>query len=333
MLRNSGFRRMLAGFGALTAVCAGAAFLLDPRAGWITLGGMLAGLGGFCLHTALRYREIRRLSEYLAAVRSGGRSLDIRDNREGELSILKNDLYKLTVTLQEQSELLARDKNRLSDALADISHQLKTPLTSIRVLSELLAAGGLEEEKRRSFTRNVSGQLDRIEWLVSSLLKLSRIDAGAVQFRRERFPLSGAVRQALTPLLIPAELREQCLWIQGDEGTELTGDPAWTGEALMNVLKNCVEHTPRGGSILISWRETSLHTELRILDSGCGIGPEELPRIFERFYRGKNASPDSVGIGLAMARTILRNQNADIQVKSVLGEGTCFLLRFYKAVV
>ena len=131
MLRNSGFRRMLAGFGVLTAVCAGAAFLLDPRAGWITLGGMLAGLGGFCLHTALRYREIRRLSEYLAAVRNGGRRLDIRDNREGELSILKNDLYKLTVTLQEQSELLARDKNRLSDALADISHQLKTPLTSI----------------------------------------------------------------------------------------------------------------------------------------------------------------------------------------------------------
>lgn len=333
MLRNSAWRRMLAGFLVIAAICVGGAFRADHRAGWITLAGMTAVCGSFCLYTLQRYREIRRLLDYLAAVRGGERSLDIRDNREGEFSILKNDIYKLTVTLQEQSELLEKERNRLADALADVSHQLKTPLTSMRVMADLLGTGTLDAERHQEFSARLSGQLDRIEWLVGSLLKLSRIDAGAIHFRQEVFSLEDTVRKALAPLLIPAELREQMLWIQGDGGTTVLGDAAWTGEALVNILKNCLEHTPRGGSILLAWHDTPIHTELRILDSGCGIDPEDLPHIFERFYRGKNASPDSAGIGLAMARAILRGQNADLQVKSVPGEGACFILRFYKAIV
>lgn len=333
MLRNREFSLQLGCLLLVTAGFSTAAACLYPAAGLVTLVGMLALDGCFLAFTAGRYREIRQLCGYLASVTGGGQSLDIRDNREGELSILKNDLYKLTVKLQEQSELLKKDKKYLADAIADISHQLKTPLTSIIVLTDLLSGGGLSEEKRREFTGNIHTQLERIEWLVTSLLKLSKIDAGAVEFKREAFPVAEAVRRATAPMLIPMELREQLLTLDGGEDVEVLGDLSWTTEALLNIVKNCVEHTGIGGRIGISWLENPLHVEIAVRDSGSGIDAQDLPHIFERFYRGKNASPDSVGIGLAMAKTVLLNQNADVFVQSEADKGTLFTIKFYKAVV
>lgn len=285
------------------------------------------------IFTAWRYRELARLSAYLRRISEGDYSLDLRDNQEGELSVLKNDIYKVTLRLSEQSSLLKQDKIKLTDAIADISHQLKTPLASMMVMTDLLSDPRLNEDKRAEFTHNISVQLERIQWLVSSLLKISKIDAGAVSFKKERIPVVNLINKAVEPVLIPMDIKEQTLLIEGEDTLFLQVDLNWTAEALANILKNCVEHTPQGGKISISFIENPLFTNITIADNGSGISKEDIPHIFQRFYKGKNSSEDSVGIGLNLAHSIITAQNGDIEVKSTEGEGTQFSIKFYKQVI
>lgn len=330
-----GMRNLLLPLGGL-AVTVGTAFLcyrVTPQAGAIALIGGFASLTLYLVATYLRRREIGKLSDYLTRIRQGNYDLDIRDNREGELSILKNDLYKMTLKLSEQAELLRRDKRYLADSLADISHQLKTPLTSMMVMADLLQDAQLPAAKREEFTERIRAQLERIQWLVSSLLKMSKLDAGVVTFRLEAVPVRSLLEKAAAPLLIPIELKTQSLLYDGDSAARCRCDPHWTAEALLNILKNCMEHTPVGGHLRLSWLENPLYSEIRIEDDGEGIAREDLPHIFTRFYKGKNASEDSAGIGLAMARTILERENGLITVDSVPGRGTRFVIRLYKTVV
>jgi len=276
--------------------------------------------------------QIRRLSDYLRRICAGEHSLDIRDNVEGELSILKNEIYKVTLMLSEYNKKLQSEKLRLSEHMADISHQLKTPLTSMMVMVDLLGDEDLPPEKRREFVARLSSQLKRIEWLVSSLLKMARLDAGVVKMKRERVKMHTLIENALRPLLIPMEVKDIAYTVTGEDEM-LTCDVQWTTEAIINILKNCVEHVPEHGRIGIAARDNPLYFEIRISDNGPGISKEDLPHIFTRFYRGKNASPDSVGIGLAMARSIIKEQNGDVTVESREGRGTTFFIRLYKAVV
>ena len=333
MIRNGEFGRFtLIASGAALALCAGIAWI-SWQAALIALAGFILMLAAFAAFTHRRYRQIALLSRYLRAVAAGERGLELRDNREGELSILKNEIYKLALKLTEQSELLKKDKRYLADALSDISHQLKTPLTSMFVMVDLLSDHHLDEEKRREFTARMNQQLERIQWLMNALLKLSRIDAGAVDFRSEPVRVAELVEKAVAPLEIPMELRQITLIRSGEEEASFMGDMAWTTEAVVNILKNCMEHTPPGGHVEIRYAENPLHTELIIRDTGSGILREDLPHIFERFYRGRNAEADSVGIGLAMAKTIVQHQNGDIVVESQWGKGTTFTLKFYKRIV
>lgn len=285
------------------------------------------------LFTRWRYRELDELSRYLRQIAGGDHHLDVRDNDEGELSILKNEIYKVTRMLAEQGELLNRDKAKLTEAISDISHQLKTPLTSMTIMVDLLRDKHLSDDDRIKFTRNLHVQLERMEWLVSSLLKLSKIDAGTIQFKREKVPIKPLVEKAIEPLLIPMDIKMQRIHINGSGQVTFTGDFNWTSEALINILKNCVEHTPEGGEITISFSENALFTEITISDNGKGIPKEDLPYIFQRFYKGRTASDDSVGIGLAMASNIIKSQQGDIEVKSESGVGTTFSIKFYKQVV
>jgi signal transduction histidine kinase len=172
-----------------------------------------------------------------------------------------------------------------------------------------------------------------MEWLVSSLLKLSKIDAGTIEFKKEKVLVAPLVQKAVEPLLIPMDIKMQSLSVKGDEKTAFTGDFNWTAEALINIIKNCVEHTAEGGEISIVFSENALFTEVSISDNGKGITKEDLPYIFKRFYKGKNASDDSVGIGLAMAHSIITNQQGDIEVTSQPGVGTKFQIKFYKQVI
>lgn len=280
-------------------------------------------------HTKWRYREIEKLSEYLRQISSGHYSLDVRDNDEGELSILKSDIYKVTTILAEHSTHLQYDKTHLTQAISDISHQLKTPLTSMMVMTDLLDDPKLPTSKRLEFTNNIHVQLERLDWLVSSLLKLSKIDAGTVYFKKDRISLKKLLEEALESVLIPIDIKQQKVTLRGNEETTFIGDWHWTIEAFINILKNCVEHTPEGGKIKIRFSENVLFTEILIMDSGKGIPKEDLPYIFQRFYKGKHASEESVGIGLAMAHRIITNQGGDIEVSSELGNGTQFLVKFY----
>lgn len=279
-----------------------------------------------------RYRAIARLSNSIDRILHGQDEILFTDSREGELAILTSEVTKMTVRLREQTDALAADKVRLTDAIADISHQLRTPLTSMNLTVSLLSEDGLSDERRLRLTRDLSRSLRRIDWLIDALLKISKIDAGTVGFRSERVSVAELIRRAAAPLMIPMELRGQEILVHADS-EEYTGDMQWSVEAIGNILKNCVEHTPEGGSIEISSTENALFTEIVISDSGAGFTPGDIPHLFERFYRGKNADAASVGIGLALARTVITAQNGTVAASNGKNGGAQFTVRFYKNIV
>lgn len=330
MFRNREFQFLLGILAILSLATILIVYLIPDIAVITVIIATVLMLGSVFFFTRWRYREIEKLSSYLQEISSGNYQLDVRDNREGELSILKNNIYKVTLMLAEQGELLKKDKIHLTEAISDISHQLKTPLTSMTVMVDLLNDEKLPAEKRAEFTQNISTQLDRIDWLVSSLLKLSKIDAGTVTFKKDKIKVSELIEKAIDPLRIPIELKEQTISVTGKEEVSFLGDLNWTSEAVINILKNCIEHTPAGGTIQLSFTENVLYTELIIKDNGKGIAKEELPYLFNRFFKGKNTSEDSVGIGLAMAHSIITNQNGHLEVESEQGKGTTFRIKFYK---
>lgn len=280
----------------------------------------------FLLFTKWRYQQLERLAAYLKKINTGDYSLDVRDNTEGELSILKNEIYKATVMLQEQNNALHREKLFMKEALSDISHQLKTPLTSMFMMTDLLCDGDLPEQKRMEFTDRIRAQLERLQWLVASLLKLSKLDAGTITFHQQKVVPKELIEKACAPLIIPMELKQQKLVIETDD-ISLLCDVNWTVEALVNILKNCVEHTPVGGQIRISCSSNPLRSTISIEDEGPGIHRDDLPYIFNRFYKGKHASNDSVGIGLAMAWSIISSQGGHLEVRNNHTQGATFYVR------
>ncbi|HEX3025670.1 MAG TPA: HAMP domain-containing sensor histidine kinase [Clostridia bacterium] len=277
-------------------------------------------------------RGLNSLTEYLRRIHKGKDSLDLRDNGEGSFSILKNEIYKITVMLREQAETLKRDKTALADSIADISHQIKTPLTSLFVLEDLLTSDP-PEDARREFLIRLRQQLERIQWLISSLLKLSRLDAGAVELKRDRVLFEDLMKKAAEPLEIPADIKNQRIQVSGSPSAGFTGDLGWSAEAVSNILKNCLEHTPEGGEIQVKFEENTLFSALTITDNGEGVAPEDLPHIFSRFYRGKNASENSVGIGLAIAKAVIQAQGGEITAGSETGRGTTFEIKIYRGVI
>ncbi len=277
-----------------------------------------------------QYGQIREITQYAGKVNEGDYSLDIRDNHEGDLSILKNEIYKITTMLKRQAAALQSDKVILADSIADISHQLKTPLTSLFVLNDLLSDNPSEHDKE-IFLDRIRSQLQRIEWLVTSLLKLSKLDAGTVTMKKDDIYVNFLVEKALEHLSIPLDIKMLQVNIEGEKNAKFTGDFNWCSEGLINILKNCIEHTPEQGDLHISFEENPLYTVITIADSGPGIDQEDLPYIFNRFYKGKNSPEGHVGIGLAMAQEFIAKQGGDITVKSEKNLGSQFTIKFYKS--
>lgn len=284
----------------------------------------------FIIYSNLQMKSIRELSEYMTRVRNGERSLELRDYQEGELSILKSEVYKTTLMLTEQAELLQKDKNYLADAISDISHQLKTPLTSMGMMVDLLNDNSLSAEKRMEFMRNLNNGVERMSWLVSALLKMSKLDAGTVLFKEEIIEIDKIIENVREQLSIPMELKNQTLIVEAKNHARAILDLAWMVEAVTNIVKNCIEHTKVGGNIRVEYEETSFYTLILIKDDGEGIAKEDLPHIFERFYKGKNSSADSVGIGLALAKQIITLQKGVITVESNKGVGSLFTIKIYR---
>lgn len=326
LLRSREVQSLLLILGAIALLGAAAIALLSLPAAAIFLVCMLLAGAAVLLFTRWRYRKIDELAEYLRRVNTGDYTLDVSGYQEGELSILGSEIYKTTVMLREQNEALQTEQKNLTAALSDISHQLKTPLTSMFVMTDLLMREDLPECRRAEFTDKIRAQLTRLQWLVSSLLKLSKLEAKSVVFHKQAVSAHALIERACQPLLIPMEIKSQTLTVCAGEEA-LTCDINWTAEALLNILKNCVEHTPQGGEITVSCAQNPFYTRIAIADNGQGIDKADLPHIFDRFYRGKNASDDSVGIGLAMANAIIKGQGGIIHVKSEQGKGTSFVIQ------
>lgn len=299
---------------------------------YILVIGLVFAICHFVL-TYKRYQKIAKLSALLDSILHGSENVSFDDFSEGELSILQNELTKMTAKLWAQKDELLRDKLYLTDSIADISHQLRTPLTSINLICNFLSKSELTDEKRRQLSMDLSKILKRIEWLISSLLKLSKIDAGTVNFKQEAVYLKELIEKSITPLMIPMEIKEQQFNVHMTGDESYIGDLSWSIESISNILKNCMEHTPVGGKIDVICVENNIYTEIVIKDNGSGIEKEDLPHIFERFYKGKDSSDQSVGIGLALARVIIVEQNGTVKVENNLDGGAKFTIRFYKQII
>lgn len=332
IIRNPELKRELLIDFSITAVAALIGFLIRPICGILALAVGLLLSGAHIAFAVQRYHQMEALAQRLDRILHGQDRVLIEDAAEGELSILNSELQKMTTRLQEQANQLSSDKQQLTEAIQDIFHQIRTPLTSMNLLVSMLGGEDLPYDRRLSMTHELRRQLERVQWLVETLLKLSKIDAGTAQFRSEPVSVEELIEKAAQPLRIPMELREQSLTIRATE-EHFAGDLNWTAEALGNILKNCMEHTPVGGTITVTSEETALFTEIVVEDNGPGISKEDLPYLFDRFYKGAGSSDDSVGIGLALSRSIIAAQNGTIKAENAPTGGARFTIRFYKSVI
>lgn len=278
-----------------------------------------------------RDRKLKEIRQYIDEIRNRNYQLDIQENSEDELSNLKNELYKITVMLKEESENSKKDKENLKVSVQDISHQLKTPLTSIAIMLDNIKQNpDMDNNTKSKFIFEISRQIEWINLLVISMLKLSKLDADVVDFYFEEINVSYFIADIIKNLEIPIEIRNQNIIIEGDKEIVFDGDYKWQQEAITNIIKNCIEHNKDGGNIFIKYEENSLFTKITVRDEGEGISREDLRHIFERFYKCKNSSENGVGIGLALAKSIIEKNNGMIMCTSEIGKGTEFVIKYMK---
>lgn len=319
---------------AVLALCTLTGFFFGAAAGAAAFAAAAVML---LLQVFFGYRERRRLSDLIAKTDRLLREPEtpfLSDYSEGELAVLGNNIQKLSRTLREQNEALRSDHAALKEALENLSHQLRTPLTSMTLLLDLLRNPSLTPAQHRKYTQELSNLLGRMQWLIELLLKLSAIDANAVQFQSEPVSCRRMIAAACGTVAVSAELKAITM------ETEIAGEPQYTGdyqrscEAMINILKNCIEHTPEGGSVRITASQSPVMAEITVTDSGSGFSQTDLPHLFERFYRSADAAPGSgYGIGLAYAQKVFAMQNGVLEATNAEPHGAFFRIRLYPGAV
>ena len=285
---------------------------------------------GIYISSKKQKNELNNIIEYLKELNRGNYNLKIDLNAEGKMSILKNEIYTTTVMLREQAEKELIDKINLKDSLTNISHQLKTPLTSISLLVDNLIEEPIDAATQKEFLLDIKTQVESINYLIIALLKLSRFDANVITFKKENINVKILLLDILKHIDILREVKNIDIHITGNNETSFIGDYKWEFEALTNILKNCLEYTLENRNIYVSFSTNNVYTEIIIRDEGKGMSKEECRKIFERFYKGVNSSNNSFGIGLSLAKEIINKDNGKIKVKSQLNIGTSFIIRYYK---
>lgn len=299
---------------------------------WIVGTGMILLVGVSVIAHRIREKRLEDLTMYLMKVQDRLDLPEMKSCGEGNIGILQSEIYKLVALLQEQSSSAVKENTYLSRMLSDISHQIKTPLTSITIMTDLLKSPELPDGKRLEFAARIEQQANRITWLVRNLLTLSQLEADMLKLKKEHVNIKVLLAKAMEPFEIMAEVKEIELTVHVDPDIQIICDEHWTTEAISNIIKNCIEHTPPGGSVTITADQNNFSTNIYIRDTGEGIEKEQLSHIFERFYKGENASENSVGIGLAMSRQLILQQNGMIHVMSEKGKGTAFHIKLYSEI-
>ena len=278
-----------------------------------------------------RNQKIQEIIKYIEAINNKNYDLKIAENTEDDLSNFRNELYKIAIMLKEQASQSINDKKALQTSLEDISHQLKTPLTSISIMLDNIRENpNMDEHTRQEFIYEISRQINWINWLVISLLKLSKLDSNTAVFVQKEIKVEDLINNVVKNLAIPIDIKQQNVIVNGSSDVMFVGDYNWQLEALTNIVKNCIEHTVENKNIYINWEENNFYTKIVIKDEGVGIDKKDVKHIFERFYKGKNSSENSVGIGLALAKSIIEKDNGYIICTSELGRGTTFEIKYMK---
>ncbi|MCY6355954.1 sensor histidine kinase [Clostridium sp. ZS2-4] len=284
--------------------------------------------GSVVVSNIIKRKRICDLAEYLYDINQGIYRM-ATEKKEDEFSILEDELYKTVMMLRESREKEREEKEKLCNNLADISHQLKTPLTSMSLMIELLEDSSIEGEEAL-YIKSISGQINRLNYLVSSLLTLSKIDADALTLEYKPINLYELICAAVEPLHLMIEKKKQQLFIKDHSDVFFYGDFHWTNEAILNIVKNCSEHVPNEGQISIDCKQNPICTQITIEDNGEGFDKKDIPHLFTRFYKGSNSSKDSVGIGLAVANSIIKKQNGEIIAVNKETGGAKFIIKFYR---
>ena len=282
------------------------------------------------VHEYVKMKNINNLTKVLEEINNKNYKIDIGDFTEDELSILKSEIYKTTIMLKEQADNSTLDKINLKDSLSNISHQLKTPLTSINImLDNILDSEEMSEDVRTEFINNIKREISNINFLVAGILKLSRLDANVVNFMVEKVKVKDIINECIKNVSSLCDLKNISIDVTGNEMLKINCDFKWQVEAITNILKNCVEHSNNNSKIDIKYINNKMYTEITIRDYGVGIPDKDVKHIFERFYKGSNSTSDSIGIGLSLSKSIIEQENGTVNVNSKLNRGTIFTIRYY----
>ena len=284
----------------------------------------------FVINKSKRTKKINKIIELISKINKRNFDIDIEDYTEDELSILKQEVYKTSLMLRSEADNSLKDKLNLKDSLSDISHQLKTPLTSITIMIDnILDNEEMDTKTKRKFLISIKREIININFLVQNLLKLSKFDANVIKFDKEEVLIKDIIDEAIKKVSALSELKGVSIKVSGDKGSTIKCDFMWEVEALSNIIKNSIEHIEGEGFVEVNYTKNKVYSRILIRDNGVGISEEDLPYIFDRFYKGKNSSKDSVGIGLALSKSIIEKDNGSISVKSTPKIGTVFTIKYF----
>ncbi len=284
----------------------------------------------FVINKSKRTKKINKIIELISKINKRNFDIDIEDYTEDELSILKQEVYKTSLMLRSEADNSLKDKLNLKDSLSDISHQLKTPLTSITIMIDnILDNEEMDTKTKRKFLISIKREIININFLVQNLLKLSKFDANVIKFDKEEVLIKDIIDEAIKKVSALSELKGVSIKVSGDKGSTIKCDFMWEVEALSNIIKNSIEHIEGEGFVEVNYTKNKVYSRILIRDNGVGISEEDLPYIFDRFYKGKNSSKDSVGIGLALSKSIIEKDNGSISVKSTPKIGTIFTIKYF----
>ena len=286
----------------------------------------------FIYYNKKQKKKMQELEKYCKEIIRGEENLELKTQEEGLDSILKNNIYDMTMMLKEKNKDLQESNQKTEKLIADISHQLKTPLTSLNLMNDLLYTD-LPEEKKKEFLDNSSKELEKINWLIKTLLNIAKLDSKTIILKKDFYNAKEMLEEIINNFATMCEVYKSNITLTVKEDNQIYCDKKWTSEAISNIIKNSIEH--KGKNINIQIEENKIYTQITIIDDGEGISPKDISHIFNRFYKAENSKSESLGLGLAFAKSIIKNQDGEIRVQSKKENNswTKFTIKLYKQII